>query len=200
MGRSPSSTVQAPQLARSQPSLAPVRLEWLRSASSSVTRGSSSSLSFSPLIFSVIGTAPGPMVFSALAFSSSAATASVWAAAAVTAAVPSPLRNERRECADGGCHSMSFMSVIWPLPVDSPPERESQILRQGARRLSGLCCFIRLVAPDRTRAEVTYSILPPALPRPPARCLHRFEFRRSLRIPHPPHFLGKIITSPHITQ
>jgi hypothetical protein len=52
--------VQAPQVARSQTFLAPVRSRWLRSASSNVTRGSTVSLTGLPLMVRAIGTGPGP--------------------------------------------------------------------------------------------------------------------------------------------
>ena len=60
IGVSPSSTVQAPQVPRSQTSFAPVKFEWLRNASSKVTRGSTCSFSALPLTCSIMGTVPGP--------------------------------------------------------------------------------------------------------------------------------------------
>src|SRR5215469_10686600 len=88
---------QAPQVARSQTSLQPVRGVMLRMASSSVTRGSTWSRIGLPLTFKVIGKASGPIIFSLFAFSSSAATASTCAVAATAAEVPKVLRKERRE-------------------------------------------------------------------------------------------------------
>src|SRR5882672_11121297 len=56
-------TVQAPQLARSQTRFAPVNSNSLRSVSSSVVRGSTSAAYFFELMFSEIGTFPGPYTF-----------------------------------------------------------------------------------------------------------------------------------------
>src|SRR6185369_9725123 len=78
-------------------SLAPVRLEWFRKASSSVTRGSTCNLRSLPLTFSVIGIVPGPRTFSGLAFSISAAIVSTWAVAATAAEVPKLFKKIRRE-------------------------------------------------------------------------------------------------------
>src|SRR5262245_16218237 len=84
-------TVHAPQPPRSQTSLAPVRSRWLRSARSSVTRGSTVTVLTAPLTFKLSGTASGP----------STSAGADWAtpAANVLAAAPAPavLRKERRE-------------------------------------------------------------------------------------------------------
>src|ERR1039457_2628616 len=70
------------------------------------------SLSFWPLTLSVTGTAPGPMTFSALAFSSSAATELTCAVAAVAATVPRLFKNVRRECAPKFSGSGFFMQLL----------------------------------------------------------------------------------------
>src|SRR5579871_5347785 len=88
---------QAPQVARSQTSFAPVSGVILRIASRRVTRGSTWSCIGLLLTFKVIGTASGPIILSLFAFSSSAATASTCAVAATAAEVPKVLRKERRE-------------------------------------------------------------------------------------------------------
>ena len=54
-------TVQAPQAARSQTFLAPVRSRWFLKASSNVTRGSRETVRSLPLMSRVIGTGPGPL-------------------------------------------------------------------------------------------------------------------------------------------
>src|ERR1039458_1476425 len=69
------------------------------------------SFNFWPLTFSVTGTAPGPMTFSALAFSSSAATYLTCAVAAVAATVPRLFKNVRRECAPKFSGSGFFMQL-----------------------------------------------------------------------------------------
>src|ERR1019366_87406 len=70
-------TVQAPQVARSQTRLAPVSSRSLRSASSSVTRGSRLRVCGLPLILSVMGTAPGPMNLPSAAGAASALLSSI---------------------------------------------------------------------------------------------------------------------------
>src|ERR1017187_5509864 len=69
-------------------------------------------LSLFPLTLSVTGTAPGPMTFSALAFSSSAATDLTCAVAAVAATVPRLFKNVRRECAPKFSGSGFFMQLL----------------------------------------------------------------------------------------
>jgi hypothetical protein len=57
--------VHAPQLPRSQTSLAPVRSRWLRSARSRVTRGSTVNVRAAPFTFRDNGTASGPRTVAA---------------------------------------------------------------------------------------------------------------------------------------
>src|ERR1017187_5390877 len=89
-------TVQAPQVARSQTRLAPVSSRSLRSASSSVTRGSRLRVCGLPLILSVMGTAPGPTNLSAAAGAASAFLSSI-PALRTPPPMPAPRINPRRE-------------------------------------------------------------------------------------------------------
>src|ERR1043166_1373881 len=94
-GRPSTSTVQAPQVPRSQTFFGPVGSSRLRKASSRVTRGSSVSLRLLPLTLSVRGNSPGPRTLGSWAPSASGLTAERTPAAAVP--TPMPLRNPRRE-------------------------------------------------------------------------------------------------------
>src|SRR5262245_12048113 len=89
-------TVHAPQVARSQTFLAPVSSRVLRSASSSVTRGSTSSLFAEPLIRRVTGTVPGPRILASAGANGFAAA--VVARIGLDSATPAPrLMKARRE-------------------------------------------------------------------------------------------------------
>src|SRR6476646_11184377 len=88
-----SSTVQAPQVPRSQTRLAPVSSNWSRRASSSVTRGSSCALSFLPFTLSDTGTLPGPWTCG----ESSMASALTWLTSGTAAATPAIFKKSRRE-------------------------------------------------------------------------------------------------------
>src|SRR5262249_56647045 len=87
------STVHAPQVPRSQTLLAPVRSKLFRSASSSVTRGSSSALYFRPLIVSATGALPGPSTGTSV----SAARTNFGVTSGTDAAIPPIFRKSRRD-------------------------------------------------------------------------------------------------------
>src|SRR6266571_286578 len=87
------STVQAPQVPRSQTRLAPVSSNWSRRASSKVTRGSSCALTFLPFTLSDTGTLPGPWTCCA----SSSASALTWLTSGTAAETPEIFRKSRLE-------------------------------------------------------------------------------------------------------
>src|SRR5580658_1954 len=89
-------TVQAPQVARSHTRFAPVSSRRLRSASSSVTRGSRFRVCGLPLILSVMGTSPGPTNL-ASAGGNARAFLSSNPAPRTPPPMPAPRMNPRRE-------------------------------------------------------------------------------------------------------
>ena len=100
IGAPSSSTVQAPQPPRSQTGLAPVRSSSLRSASSSVTRGSTVTARAAPFTFRFSVTASGPRTAGAASARSPAPTIVV--AAAETPADFRKLRREKEGCSRPG--------------------------------------------------------------------------------------------------
>src|SRR5437867_12439205 len=92
--------VQAPQAPRSHTRLLPVRSARLRSASSSVTRGSILRSSRLPFTISATGTSPGPTTRGPVCASVSATPAAVTAEASPV--TPAPFRNSLRLTVMGG--------------------------------------------------------------------------------------------------
>ena len=100
--------MQAPQPPRSHTGLAPVRSSWLRSASSSVTRGSTVTLRAAPFTLRFSVTASGPSAVGAASTLAPAPTSVV--AAAET---PADFRKLRRE-KEGCCRASSGAGACGP--------------------------------------------------------------------------------------
>src|ERR1035438_2946037 len=110
-------TVQDPQTPRSHTRLAPVIPMLLRSASSSVTRGSTFRLTGFPLMVNVMAAGPGPTTLAA----GGAALAASFASKPVPNAPPpilTPLKKPRRETPLGLAGNLgSFLEITRYLPL-----------------------------------------------------------------------------------
>ena len=144
IGAPSTSTVQAPQPPRSHTGLAPVRSSSLRSASSSVTRGSTVTARAAPFTFRFSVTASGPSIAGAASARSPAPTIVV--AAAETPADFRKLRREKEGCSRP---SSSGGGVLRAMGTTSAFRVRAGIAVSGPKRRSRARLFSRLNSSNR---------------------------------------------------
>src|SRR5262245_31318869 len=122
-----SMTVQAPHVPRSHTRLQPVTSRWLRSASRSVTRGSTLVVTFLPFTVSSTATAPGPApgVTTGFDWAAAGGTSSPVSPATAAAALV-PVRKPRRETPPRGSPWESFMTHDPQRKEELGPARDSK--------------------------------------------------------------------------